>query len=99
MKMTKGEESIMFRNVEELIVLAETKGVKIAEVMIEQECLVSGRTREEILDQMDRNLVVMEQAVEKGLVGVKSHSGLTGGDAVLLQAYIEKGNFLSGQTI
>jgi L-serine dehydratase len=89
----------MFRNVEELIVLAETKGVKIAEVMIEQECLVSGRTREEVLAQMDRNLIVMEQAVEKGLAGVKSHSGLTGGDAVLLQTYIEDGNFLSGKTI
>ncbi|MCM3652682.1 L-serine ammonia-lyase, iron-sulfur-dependent, subunit alpha [Metabacillus litoralis] len=89
----------MFRNVEELIVLAETKGVKISEVMIEQECLVSGRTREEVLAQMDRNLIVMEQAVEKGLAGVKSHSGLTGGDAVLLQTYIEDGNFLSGKTI
>ncbi|MBZ5749834.1 L-serine ammonia-lyase, iron-sulfur-dependent, subunit alpha [Metabacillus rhizolycopersici] len=89
----------MFRNVEELIVLAETKGVKIAEVMIEQECLVSGRTRKEVLAQMDRNLMVMEQAVEKGLDGVKSHSGLTGGDAVLLQTYIEDGNFLSGKTI
>ena len=88
----------MFRNVDELIELAETKGVKISEVMIEQECLVSGRTREEVLAQMDRNLMVMEQAVEKGLDGVKSHSGLTGGDAVFLQKYIEKGNFLSGET-
>lgn len=99
MKMTKEGGMVMFRNVEELIKLAETKGVKIAEVMIEQECFVSGRTRQEVIEQMDRNLTVMEQAVERGLNGVKSHSGLTGGDAVLLQSYIEEGNFLSGQTI
>ncbi len=89
----------MFRNVEELVLLAESKGVKIAEIMIEQECEVSERKREDILAQMERNLVVMEQAVEKGLKGVKSHSGLTGGDAVLLQSYLQKGNFLSGSTI
>ncbi|PGT86629.1 MULTISPECIES: L-serine ammonia-lyase, iron-sulfur-dependent, subunit alpha [Bacillaceae] len=89
----------MFRNVEELVGLAESKGVKIAEIMIEQECRVTDRKREDVLLQMEKNLEVMEQAVEKGLSGVKSHSGLTGGDAVLLQSYLEKGNFLSGDTI
>ncbi|PMC38400.1 L-serine ammonia-lyase, iron-sulfur-dependent, subunit alpha [Bacillus sp. UMB0899] len=89
----------MFRNVEELVLQAESKGVKISEIMIEQECQVSERTRKDVLAQMERNLVVMEQAVEKGLKGVKSHSGLTGGDAVLLQNYLQKGNFLSGSTI
>lgn len=89
----------MFRNVEELVLQAESKGVKISEIMIEQECQVSERTRKDVLAQMERNLVVMEQAVEKGLKGVKSNSGLTGGDAVLLQNYLQKGNFLSGSTI
>lgn len=89
----------MFRNVAELVELAESKGVKIAEIMIQQEMEMTGRTREQILSMMDQNLTVMEQAVEKGLAGVKSHSGLTGGDAVLMQAYIQKGNFLSGEII
>ncbi|MBM7603360.1 L-serine dehydratase [Metabacillus crassostreae] len=89
----------MFRNVEELVSLAENKGVKIAEIMIQQECNVTNRTREDVMAQMERNLVVMEQAVERGLAGVKSHSGLTGGDAVLLQSYIDEGKFLSGSTI
>jgi L-serine dehydratase len=60
---------------------------------------MTGRTRGQILSMMDQNLTVMEQAVEKGLAGVKSHSGLTGGDAVLMQAYIQKGKFLSGEII
>jgi L-serine dehydratase len=89
----------VFRNVAELVELAESQQMKIAEVMIRQEMEVTGRSREEIFAQMERNLQVMEQAVEKGLAGVSSHSGLTGGDAVLLQAYIQKGNFLSGETI
>ncbi|MDR0137328.1 L-serine ammonia-lyase, iron-sulfur-dependent, subunit alpha [Metabacillus idriensis] len=89
----------MFRNVAELVELAESKGVKIAEIMIQQEMEMTGRTRDQILSMMDQNLTVMEQAVEKGLAGVKSHSGLTGGDAVLMQAYIQKGNFLSGEII
>jgi L-serine dehydratase len=89
----------MFRNVAELVELATSKNKKISELMIEQEVVVTGRSREEVLAMMDRNLTVMEQAVERGIKGVKSHSGLTGGDAVLLQKYIEKGSFLSGETI
>lgn len=89
----------MFRNVAELVQIAESQNKKISEIMIEQEMQVSGRTREEIFDQMEKSLQVMEEAVERGIRGVTSHSGLTGGDAVLLQKYIEKGNFLSGETI
>ena len=89
----------MFRNVAELVELAINQNKKISDIMIEQEVAVTGRTREEVFSFMDRNLTVMEQAVERGLKGVTSHSGLTGGDAVLMQAYIEKGNFLSGETI
>ncbi|PKR87020.1 L-serine ammonia-lyase, iron-sulfur-dependent, subunit alpha [Heyndrickxia camelliae] len=89
----------MFRNVAELVQIAESQNKKISEIMIEQEMQVSGRTREEIFNQMEKSLQVMEEAVERGIRGVTSHSGLTGGDAVLLQKYIEKGNFLSGETI
>lgn len=89
----------MFRNVAELVELAEQQNKKISEIMIEQEMEVTGKSREAIIKKMDENLAVMEKAVEKGIAGVRSHSGLTGGDAVLLQKYIEKGNFLSGATI
>ncbi|WP_409292200.1 L-serine ammonia-lyase, iron-sulfur-dependent, subunit alpha [Peribacillus sp. SCS-37] len=89
----------MFRNVAELVELAESQGKKISHIMIEQEMQVTGRTRDEIVGLMDKNLEVMERAIEKGLNGVKSHSGLTGGDAVLMQEYIKKGNFLSGEVL
>lgn len=89
----------VFRNVAELIGLANSQNKKISEIMIEQEVNVTGRSREEVIALMDRNLRVMEEAVDRGIKGVKSHSGLTGGDAVLLQNYLEKGEFLTGETI
>jgi L-serine dehydratase len=87
----------MFRNVAELIELAESKQCKIADIMIEQEMEVTGRSREEVTSFMDRNLTVMEEAVLRGITeDVKSHSGLTGGDGKLLQNYIKSGKSLSG---
>ncbi|RJG24103.1 L-serine ammonia-lyase, iron-sulfur-dependent, subunit alpha [Paenibacillus thiaminolyticus] len=89
----------MFRNVAELVALAEEQDCSIAEIMVSQEMKVSGRTRGQVREQMGRNLDVMEKAVERGLSGVKSHSGLTGGEAVKLHAYISAGHGLSGFTI
>lgn len=89
----------MFRNVAELVELAEKNNVKIAEIMIRQEIEVSGRSREDIIAQMDNNLQVMERAVERGLSGVKSQTGLTGGDAVLMQNYIASGKSLAGNLL
>ncbi|WP_108669734.1 L-serine ammonia-lyase, iron-sulfur-dependent, subunit alpha [Peribacillus acanthi] len=89
----------MFRNVAELVELAESQNKKISDIMIEQEMEFTGKSKEQILHQMDINLQVMEKAVERGLEGVQSRSGLTGGDAVLLQAYIKSGKSLSGDLI
>lgn len=90
---------VLFRNVRELVERAETENKLISEIMIEQEMLITDRSREDIMKQMDRNLTVMEEAVEKGLQGVRSTSGLTGGDAVLIQNYMKKGNTLSGELL
>lgn len=90
---------VLFQNVRELVERAERENKLISEIMIEQEMMMSGRTREEIFAQMDRNLTVMEQAVERGLKGVHSVTGLTGGDAVLIQNYIATGKSLSGDLL
>jgi L-serine dehydratase len=89
----------MFRNVSELVELAEKNEVKIAEIMIRQEIEISGSSRDAIIDKMGINLDVMERAIERGLNGVKSHTGLTGGDAVLLQNYLKSGKALSGSIL
>lgn len=89
-----------FRNIKELVELAEKENKKISQIMIEQEMAVSGRSREEIWTNMSNAFDIMEKAVIRGIrEDVHSHSGLTGGDAKKLQEYINKGNFLSGATI
>ncbi len=93
-------ERMVFRNVSELIKLAEHKQMAISEVMITQEMEVHDKKREEIINVMKRNLQVMEAAVERGITqNVRSHSGLRGGDAILLQNYIQSGKGLSGDLL
>ncbi|BAB06215.1 L-serine ammonia-lyase, iron-sulfur-dependent, subunit alpha [Halalkalibacterium halodurans] len=90
----------MFRNVAELVELAESQAIPISEVMIRQEIEVTERSREAIIEQMENHLDVMEKAVRRGITEqVRSVSGLTGGDAVLLQDYLKKGNYLSSETV
>ena len=89
----------LFRTVAELIERTEKENISIAEAMITQEMDVHEKSREEIIGQMERNLTVMEKAIEDGLKGVRSHSGLTGGDAVLLQEYMHTHQPLSGNLL
>jgi len=90
----------MFRNVAELVEIADSQGKKISQVMIDVEMQVSQRTREQIMEEMYRNLDVMERAVERGLTeDIRSHSGLTGGDAKKLQTYMKEKPFISGETL
>ncbi|MBA2174152.1 L-serine ammonia-lyase, iron-sulfur-dependent, subunit alpha [Halobacillus locisalis] len=89
----------MFRNVAELVELAESENIQISEVMIRQEMEVKQLTREQVVGQMEKNLDVMEKAIEDGLKGVQSHSGLTGGDAVLIQNYMKNHTPLSGHLL
>ncbi|SET84016.1 L-serine dehydratase [Salinibacillus kushneri] len=89
----------MFKNVRQLVELAESQNIPISEVMIRQEMEVTEKSREKVMEQMDENLSVMEKAVEDGLKGVKSRSGLTGGDAVLIQNYMKNAEPLSGHLL
>lgn len=86
----------MFRTVAQLIEKAETNNIPISEVMILQEMEVKNRSRSEIYKQMEENLTVMEEAIERSLQGVTSVTGLTGGDAERVQQYMKTHQPLSG---
>ncbi|MFC4735563.1 L-serine ammonia-lyase, iron-sulfur-dependent, subunit alpha [Bacillus daqingensis] len=87
----------MFRNAEELVSLADKEQIQISEVMIRQEMQVHDRSREDIFAQMERNLDVMERAVNRGITeSVRSVSGLTGGDGKKLHEYMMLHDTLSG---
>jgi len=87
----------MFNNVAELIEKAEASHKKIYEIMIEQEMFTSEKSRETIIEGMTRNYAVMKQAVKKGIKGVTSYSGMTGGDAKKLYDYLERGKYLTDE--
>lgn len=89
----------MFRSVAELVKLAERDNILISEVMIRQEMDIKDKTRQDIFNGMDVNLKVMEQAIERGLQGVESVTGLTGGDAVKIQKYMKEKKSLSGNML
>lgn len=89
----------MFRTVTELVEIAEQEKMPISEVMIQQEMEMKNRSYEDIFAQMEKNLTVMEEAVEAGLKGVESVTGLTGGDAVLVQQYRKEKTPLSGNIL
>ncbi|HEC2145926.1 TPA: L-serine ammonia-lyase, iron-sulfur-dependent, subunit alpha [Staphylococcus delphini] len=89
----------MFKSVKELIERCEAENKAIYEVMLEQEMAVTGMTAEEVYTHMDHNLQTMENALEEGLAGVTSKTGLTGGDAVLMKQYIESGQALAGNLV
>ncbi|RKD24156.1 L-serine dehydratase, iron-sulfur-dependent subunit alpha [Ammoniphilus oxalaticus] len=91
---------MVFRTIAELVERCVAENKKISEVMIETEIYQSGRNREEVWKLMDDNLTIMEQAVKRGIVEEeRSRSGLTGGDAVLLQRYLKEKEPLSGRIL
>lgn len=90
----------MFRTVEELVGLAQDRNLPVSEVMIQTEIETTGKSYADIFSRMADNLDVMEKAVQRGIhEEIRSHSGLTGGDARLLQKYLSSGRSLSGDVL
>ncbi|MEB6169661.1 L-serine ammonia-lyase, iron-sulfur-dependent, subunit alpha [Staphylococcus pseudoxylosus] len=89
----------MFKSVKELIEMCEAQDKKIHEIMLEQEMEMTGLSEADVYAHMDKNLQTMENALDEGLAGVTSTTGLTGGDAVLIKEYLKTGKSLSGATL
>lgn len=90
----------MFYSISELVNQADEKfSGNIAELMIETEIELSGRSRQEIISIMKRNLEIMKSSVVNGLTTGKSISGLIGGDALKLNHYMTNGKTLSEKSV
>lgn len=90
----------MFKNVKELVHLAELEQLPISEIMIRQEVKIYERSREDVFSQMEEQLYVMEKAIERGITeDVKSVSGLTGGAGKQLFEYIQTNDTLSSKIL
>jgi L-serine dehydratase len=88
----------MSKNGEELLKSCTEQGILISEYAIRLEEKESGFSRKEIYRRMKQNLDVMIESAEFGLKNkTRSVSGLLGGEAYLLQKYLDKGNTLTGE--
>ncbi|RAS87820.1 L-serine ammonia-lyase, iron-sulfur-dependent, subunit alpha [Priestia endophytica] len=84
----------------ELVQACESEGKTIGEMMMTMEVKKSGKDEETIIGMMEERLIKMKDAVD---IGIKDNStapsGLSGGDAVKMDGYINQGKALSGQYI
>lgn len=84
-------------SIQELVEAAESTGRKISDVVLENECRKMEQSPEELLKKMERTFDVMEEAAKEGLKpGLKSPSGLSGGNADKLKSFLDKGIMGSG---
>lgn len=88
----------MFDSIRETIDYAVENDMSFADIMINEEMELQGKSREDVRAIMKQNLEVMRAAVEKGTTGegVKSVTGYTGQDAIKLNKYNESQHVLSG---
>ncbi|KEQ20846.1 serine dehydratase [Limosilactobacillus reuteri] len=91
----------MYQSVKDLVQTAETQQKPLSELVIEAECHESGSNRKEVWQQMRSNLLTMRAAIKQGEneLGVRSKTGLTGGEAIKLKKYRAKGKTLSGDVM
>jgi len=91
----------MYTTIKEMIDDSEARDMPISDLIIDQEMKKSSLSKEEIWDHMKMNLDSMKAAIKRGTTGdgVYSKTGLTGGEAVLLKKYRQKGNTLSGDVM
>ncbi len=84
-----------YMSVAEIAAQASRQGLSIGRLVLQDQAAQMERSEADILNEMDENLHVMERAAERGLQpGLRSNSGLTGGDGARMRAHAA--NALSG---
>ncbi|MDR1654858.1 MAG: L-serine ammonia-lyase, iron-sulfur-dependent, subunit alpha [Treponema sp.] len=87
---------IEYHSIAELVTLAEEKKCRISDAVLEDQAEAMEKTAEELSAMMKNNLDVMKNAAEKGKEeGIRSRSGLSGGDGFRMASHAE-GRPLSG---
>ncbi|MCC0565680.1 L-serine ammonia-lyase, iron-sulfur-dependent, subunit alpha [Brevibacillus borstelensis] len=89
-----------FSSMKELIELCEQEKKSIAEIMIEVEERKTKRSKESIIEMMKERLIKMKEAIDLGAADATSApSGISGGDAYLMERYREKEKPLTGTLV
>lgn len=87
----------MFYNVQNLVNESQKKGLKISELMLEQQQSEMQTSSSEIYDKMKDSFDIMRRSIKDGLSPeLKSHSGLAGGDAYKVKKNIDSKDSICG---
>ena len=86
-----------FSNLKQLIALCAEESMSIGHLMIMEQAHETGKSEQHVIEQMTEYYLVMKEAVRKGIEeDTKSRSGLTGGDAQRVRAYMQNGTTALG---
>lgn len=90
-----------YTTINELVETAKENRISVGEAVLKDQAAQMEQTEEHLLAQMEESLQVMEKAVESGMdPGLRSTSGLTGGDAWKMMKYGKTGgmtgSFMTG---
>ena len=82
---------LRYESVSELVSQAEARGVRISELVLEDQAEAMEKTPQELLEKMGRDLQVMREAIADGeREGQRSMSGLTGGEGFRMNEYVKR---------
>ncbi len=79
-----------FQSGQELLQISNEEGISISEVMLRSEMEHSGRSKEDILEELMDNLQVMKRSIETGLSPENNNRGVfSGGDAIRMLRFAQ----------
>ena len=88
---------IKFKYLSEIVKLAEEKNEPVWKIALQEQAICMEATEDEILTKMKESLHVMIKSSKEGLKpGLKSISGLSGGDGLRMHEYRKSGNSIAG---
>lgn len=87
----------MFRNGKELLAQAEKRDLRICDIVLERECAVSQKSKEQVMDALRGYLGVMKDSCESARkTPLKTRGGLISGDAKKISEYAQTGRSVCG---
>ena len=91
---------LTYDSVQELIEQATLSGKTIYQIVLEDQSIVLECPIEVLIEKMEKNLKVMEEAIDEGTTSMlKSASGLSGGDAFRLKRALNDGKTVGGTVL
>ncbi len=95
-----GNKTLSYQSVKELIDLANSKSLRISDLILNEQSVVREESKDVCFQRMNEHLSVMLSAIDQGTdPNIRSTSGLSGGDAFKLFTKAEEGSSLCGPLI